>query len=264
MFMRPFFLLFLFCGYLLAEDPYLIAVTENDLSIFVDGVSMITGDFYVSEEDYVVAGAEPISTRRFYLSRGGFSQGMPHLHAVFIMGKSSFRKLQVIEPNGTLVEYSLDPNESGHAYEIGDDFYYKKRSKHFRPYNFLTAAQGVSNTASGNMSAKTQLKNQLVVFDYHNDPKGKSFTLYTADGTIRRYINDMGQTKEGAIVMDKEEGYPQASSKFYDQYTYRLEYEQLPNGHVRHCRWDSKNQFLGIYTSNLKGDKTFANLIFDR
>jgi RHS repeat-associated protein len=261
--MRYLFFL-LFSIQFLFSDPYITAITENDPSTFVDGVSMITGDFYLGEEDYVVAGAEPISSRRFYLSRGGFFEGMPHLHAIFVMGPEQ-RKLLVNEPNGTLVEYEIDCEGKkyydGPYYEIGDTFYHKKRSKFFRPNKFLTEAPGVSNTASGAMSAKTLLKNQAIVFDAKKDPKGKSFTLHAADGTIRHYSNDLGQEKEGCVVTGLEEGKPKVSKKFYDSYSYRLDYEQLPNGHCRCYEYDSKNQFVGIRTTNLKKDKTFAHIL---
>lgn len=58
--MRYLLLILLPFAALLAND-LTTAVTENDPSSLVEGVSVITGDFYLGEEDYVVQGAEPIS-----------------------------------------------------------------------------------------------------------------------------------------------------------------------------------------------------------
>ena len=97
------------------------AVTENDPSTLVEGVSVITGDFYLGEEDYVVAGVEPIPIRRYYLSAQGGIHEYPHLTATFDFLSNH---LVVSEPNGTPILYSP---ELGGKPMVGHEFYGKQK-----------------------------------------------------------------------------------------------------------------------------------------
>jgi hypothetical protein len=74
------------------------SVTENDPSSFVEGVSMITGDFCMQNQFYTVAGIEPIHLRSIYTSRGLSLSGYEHLTATFFLLTNI---LEVTEPNGT-------------------------------------------------------------------------------------------------------------------------------------------------------------------
>lgn len=173
--MRLWFFLLIPAVFLLANPTTI--VTENDPSTLVDGVSVITGDFYLGEEDYSVAGAEPIPIRRFYLSAIGAVNQYPHLTATFALIANN---LIIFEPNGTEVLYSADPANSPRG-SIGDAFFGKK--KHLFKYHsleFANSSPGITNTSTGSISAKSQLKNQTIVFDPSSDTKGKSFTLYAS------------------------------------------------------------------------------------
>lgn len=242
-------LLFLFTPFtlLLAISP--TAVTENDPSTLVDGVSVITGDFYLAEEDYLVAGAEPIPVRRFYLSAIGGIPQYPHLTATFAMQSN---KLITREPNGTEVFYLPDSASKARG-PIGDHFYgEKKQPLKYNSFNFATTSPGVTNTSTGIISAKSQLKNQTIVFDPSADKKGKSFSLYAADGTVRRYTNYENQEKSKSSL------YPAA----YIAYYYKLVSETFPNGRILHYEWNRKNQLVGMRTTNPQSTKTFASLSF--
>ncbi len=146
---------------------------------------MITGDFYFGEEEYVVAGAEPIPLRWFYLSRSGGIPEFPHLLATHYTATPR-RFLSVNEPNGTPVMY-------GEAFKKGDplngpigkDFYGQTSLILYKARLSPTEAFGISNTSTGEISAKSQLRNQRIVFDPHKDPKGKSFSLYAAPIQVR-------------------------------------------------------------------------------
>ena len=131
---------------LFANSPAPTAVTENDPATLVDGVSVITGDFYMGEEDYRVAGAEPISIRRFYLSAIGGIPQYPHLTATFV---SAFNQLSVREPNGTPVVYRADPSNPERG-PIGHEFYGKKKKPFkYHSADFANTSPGVSNTSTG-------------------------------------------------------------------------------------------------------------------
>ena len=67
--MRFFLSLFLIFSSLFADETIF---TENDPSFLVEGVSVISGDFYTYAEDYVVQGAEPIHIPRSYNSQERF------------------------------------------------------------------------------------------------------------------------------------------------------------------------------------------------
>lgn len=243
---RIFLLLPLF--YLFSHES-ITAVTENDPATLVDGVSVITGDFYAAEEDYIIAGAEPISICRSYLSAVGGINQYPHLTATFILVMD---KLLIDEPNGTQVVYAADSSNEGRG-DIGKEFYHKKKSLlRYHSVDFAKTAPGLTNTSTGNLSAKTQLKNQTIIFDPNYDNKGKSFTLHAADGTVRRYTHYLNQ--------EKPENGP--CGKFYIAYYYKLISETLPNGRVLHYEWDSKNCLVGMRTSNPHDTKTFVKVPF--
>ncbi|MBS0627304.1 MAG: hypothetical protein JSS09_03730, partial [Verrucomicrobia bacterium] len=67
--MYSFFFILLFSSLLCANTAI---VTENDPNTIVEGVSVITGDLYVLEEDLVIRGGQPICLSRSYVSQKGF------------------------------------------------------------------------------------------------------------------------------------------------------------------------------------------------
>lgn len=224
------------------------SVTENDPSSLVEGVSVITGDFYAFDEDYVVQGAEPIRLRRAYISREGIFRNYLHLSAGFCYQMNAFI---TNEPNGTPVLYFADPANKLLPV-IGDQFFgssHKKR-RAFRYNAFSKQDKGTANTKDGEISGKSNLKNQYIMLDPKNDPKGKSFTLHASDGTIRRYVNFLNQEKTKNPY----------GGDYYLNYSYKLISETLPNGHMIHYRWNKKNQVERIYTTNAKQDKIFASI----
>ena len=247
MFYLLFFLSFI-CS--VSADEFSLAVTENDPSTLVEGVSVITGDLYSFEEDYIVQGAEPIRLRRSFLSSEGVFKTYEHLTATFFCEGNCFF---VKEHSGTTLYYHADPQNRIHP-QIGEHFYGDKK-KHSKPlrYNaheYTQTSKGVANTSSGKMSAQTHLKNQYMVLDPTLDKEGKSFTLYASDGTKRRYEHLKGQKR-----LDL---YPSTAS--YLIYQYKLVSETLPNGHIIHYDWDSENRVDRIYTTNASKTKTYAQL----
>ncbi|MDE3046626.1 MAG: hypothetical protein KGJ02_08320, partial [Verrucomicrobiota bacterium] len=198
-------------------------VTENDPASLVEGVSVITGDLYTFEEDYVVQGAEPIHIKRAYISSEGDWSPYPHFIATLNVVSGRF---WVVEPNGTRLSYQI---ASEHK---------KKEPLRFN----LTPGQemlGLSNTSSGEISARTNLKNQSLLVD----PNHEAFTVFAADGTKRYYRAFKHQKKTDL-------GFGQ---KGYLLYHYGLEWEELPNGHRVDYRRGKQNELQEVITSSPRG-----------
>lgn len=204
-----------------------LTVTENDPSSLVEGVSVITGDLYSFEEDYIVQGAEPIRLPRSFIS-GESIRNYNHLTAVWF---SFLARVDVNEPNGTTL------------------YYYKEndKSKKYTAYEFTQTSKGVANTSKGRISAQTHLKNQYLLF---GDDKTKGFVLYASDGTQRVYEGMHGQKteKEGPL------------KGLYLSYAFKLVAETLPNGHIIRYLWNKENQLTTIYTATSSQSKIFARV----
>ena len=96
--MRILFILFIFfLKSLLQADT--IAVTENDPSTLVEGVSVITGDFYIQDEDIVIQGTQPIRLSRSYISQKGEGYwSFLSYHKIYMHWR--FKLVEVTEPSG--------------------------------------------------------------------------------------------------------------------------------------------------------------------
>ena len=195
-------------------------VTENDPSTLVEGVSVITGDFYTFEEDLVVPGAEPIRFQRAYVHSIGHVNQLPHLNAHWISGFFT-----VNEPNGTPVCYR-----------------HKKDNRFV--VSLPSTKSGVTNTASGRISARTNLKNQYLEIG----EKNKYFTLYAANGAKRQYRT---------LKSQKKVDLPYGGGKGYLIRFYRLENENLPNGNKIEYTWNDQDELIAIETKSCRS-KSFA------
>lgn len=218
-FVLLFFPFLLFCN---------VIVTQNDPSSLVEGVSVITGHFYTCEEDYVVQGSEPIRWQRSQISGAQTNSDFIHLFAFHIPATNIF---SVPEKNGTT-------------------FWYQPHPKIKQRYNILLKSGGITNTASGKVSAQTNLKNQHLSLNQN----GKKFTLHCANGTKKYYEelknqipSDLGLGQKGFIT-----------------YNYKLVHEELPNGNKINYCWNDQNQLETIYTTNPRHTKIYATLHLPR
>ena len=91
----------------------------------------------------------------------------------------------------------------------------------------------ITNCARGELSARNDLGNQYIL----SNSSGDHFRVYAADGTIRVF---------------KKTSYDNAITYFH------LQREELPNGHLVHYAYDSKNNLTEIKTTNADQSKTFA------
>ena len=193
--MQIFLLLLFLLSSLFANETIF---TENDPSFLVEGVSVISGDFYEYEEDYTVQGAEPIHVRHACLPNS-IPVDSNHLICTYScdLMYGGF-KLHLTEPNGTTFVYTPDALIPNHL----------KKCERFSAWKMIGAAAGITNTASGRISAQTNVWNHSVVFDQQKSYKDPipGFTLYAADGTIRRYKAAEGQVRQKVGVPDNKGG----------------------------------------------------------
>ena len=224
--------------------------TENDPSFLVEGVSVISGDFYTYAEDYVVTGAEPVHVPRSYNSLTGTSSlNLEYLSSIYM---PPVQKLIVTEPNGTPLCYMPNtpvPNR-----------FFKQGHMSFEAYSFARDAPGVANTASGQISAKTNLKNHYLCLDPHDAEQDapRGFDLYAANGTTRRYTRIPGQ-KPTEEEIPNSGLFSNKIKKTWYSARYRLDIEQLPNGNRICYSWQG-DQLREIRTTNPHGTKTYASL----
>lgn len=244
-----FFVFFLLAVELLGFD--VATVTENEPSSLVEGVSVITGDFCMRNHICTVQGAEPIHLNSTYVSAGAFLTGYEYCKADF---KRASYSISIQEPYGTQIDYFQEDLDKKHNHKK------KKKEKKvtgyvYTPDRFIRQSLGISNTASGTLSAQTHLKNHRLIL--HSDPK-KDFThsslvFYTSDGTVRRY----GGAKE------RNEMKIPGSDSIYLTYEYFLWQEELPNGHLLRYMWNN-DQLTEIRSTNKSGKKVFASMRVDK
>ncbi len=237
---RPIGSLFLFI--LLFTRPLFahVAVTENEPSALVEGiVSAVTGDLYALEDDIIIQGAEPLKLKRHYLSLkgGGHWAFFDHLAAA---DQPPLSFLLVNEPNGTTLKYHYKILEEGKHKK------HKKRRFIFRPLNLEQDAQGLTNTAKGKISAKTNLKNQSIQMD----EDAQQFALICPDGTKRVYK-----------AVPNQKPFSNGPIQVYYEYNYRLHSEELPNGNKILYEW-GKRRLHSIRTTDPSGQKTYARASF--
>ena len=259
------FLIFL-CNSLYAHYS---AVTEGEPSSLIEGIaSVITGDLYLSEEDILIEGAEPLRLKRNYVGTGKSHSIFPHMFAEFFVPGGM---ITVTEPNGTTLTYFHRPileqmehqKNKGKKDKSKKDKHKKKKNKKRskpkhgkQPYIFdpidFSRFPGVSNTARGTLSARNNIKNIHLDLDKDNE----HFTVYCADGTKRHY-RALQHQKRSTM---RSGPYKQ---KMQLQYFYYLESEELSSGNKIVYDWNKENSLLSVRTTNPSGTKTYARAVFD-
>lgn len=220
-----------------------VAVTENEPSALVEGlVNVITGDCYAYEEDILIPGAEPLKLKRSYISAKGEGKWI-FLESLLAHLLPLSNHVVLTEPNGTELLYRYAP---------------QKQQKHnaetiFYPLDLNQDASGLTNTARGILSGKTNLKNQHVSIQ---GDKGEKLLVHCANGTMRAYEALPNQNPETIKIGGKK-------IEYYDHYDYILKSESLPNGNQIIYDWKSQDGFLqSIRTTDPSGQKTYAQATF--
>ncbi len=242
------YFLFFFCLILrfLQGD---IAVTENHPETLVDGVSVITGDLYLQEEDLVVKGVEPIRLQRSYISNKGEGFWQFHSYHQAIVSEYTNR-IDLIQPSGTKLTYTRTDYE---------DVYTPFRLEEVDGQDL----KGWTNTASGKLSAKTNLKNQRIVMA----EDGKTFIVFAPDGIKRKYHiyerKVRGFLKKAKRALKWIFQNPEQKKKAGLPKTYRLIREELPNGNRIIYDWpDEEDDVWEIRSTSHYEDVTYAWIRF--
>jgi RHS repeat-associated protein len=197
---KVFFSVFFLIHCVLFSNP--VAVIENDPNTIVDGVSVITGDFYAQCDDVVVQGYEPIRLHRSYVSQKGegiWNFFQYHRALLRVGNKWNKGKLLLVEPNGSLLVYNWKEKKGRFTFTFND---------------LETDKNGMTNTARGPISARTNLKNQRIAMEKSE----KTFTVYAPDGSRRVYH----RIKEKSTAFETP---------------YQLIEEILPNGNMILYEW---------------------------
>jgi len=249
-------LLFVLCTLKLLSNPkdaYSMAVTEGEPSSLVEGmVSAITGDLYIEQSDVVIQGYVPLILPRFYLSgdgkgnRAGWSF-FEHLVAEYRSSQNE-HLITVQDAHQTAVVFYAPASEIVDKYEKR----VKRKKHHVSTIKFhppaLSTLPGVTNTAQGEIGARTNLKNASIKME----PDGSYFSLYCPDGTVRCYRAVHHQKHFDDIFLGHA----------YKTLEYLLQWEKLPTGSMIFYGYDSCNRVNVIRTANLNNTKTYAQATF--
>lgn len=212
------------------NDPYEMAVFGGEPSGVVDGcVNAITGDYFVSEVDWVIPGLEPIVIRRKYLSRecgddfGGWELFFNHLRIQRVKVTDGCRLLQVPEKEGFHLWYVGTFHKKGFKYELNGDY-----------------PEALTNCYTGALNGRMNAFNQVV----RQDPDNWDVILVdTANGTRRAYR-----------LLDKKKD------------TYFLIWESLPNTNRIHYHWEDvygEKRLKKIVTTDATAKREYAAAVFD-
>lgn len=215
------------------KRPSIVSVTEGDPASFISScVNALTGDFFISHEDLTIEGQEPIHLKRCYISGDG--QGKlakwslhPHLYG-FVQWAHGY--IHIAEPTGATLCYTT----------INNTKIRKSQNTNFKPLNINLFGKGLTNSAHGEISSRTNLKNNRVILSADN----QEISVHAADGTERCYGIIPGQHSK----VEKE---------FLTTHFYLL-WEKLPNGNMVHYTYDHNDEIASIKTTNASGSKTYA------
>ncbi len=195
-------------------------------SSLIEGkVSAITGKVYSYDEDYVIAGQEPIRINR--VCREGVWPLMPQLTATYERGYFC----KIVEPNGVSYEY-----KKGAKFKIGVEIW--TRYEFYHP-----TKKGRNNASSGRISGRSNHKNSYIALD----SKEKFFDYHAPDGAVRHFK----KTRLGNYFRLLSERLPNGNRIFYD-YSQDIEerhkgYITIQNGHL-----------IRIRTTDPSGQITYA------
>lgn len=197
---------------LFADGPAIAAHSQGEPSANIcNAVNILSGDFYINEDDIVVPGLEPIRLHRSYSSSTGRDYLFPHTLVKHYPQNNSF---VVTEFNGAKLTYSK--KRDSQDIFVADDNCFDK---------------GFTNSATGEIGAKSNLKNQYLEW------QGNNIVVVCPDGTKRIY------------------------KQIWDQQGYKeflLTREQKPNGNQILYIFNEKHILQEVKTVNPSETVTYA------
>lgn len=214
----------------LAANPSFVLDLENDPAALIEGrVNALTGRFSLYEEDLVIQGAEPIRISRTYVDDAQGDWRFTVDFAKILDTEKPYRWIIWEKDRCPILYKKVETVKRG-----GETFI------RCEPSNL---EKGFSNTSRGEISSRTNLKNQRALFD----EKFKNLIVESADGTVRTYKKIQHSDRE-----------------------YQLVSERLPNGNwvlydYKEIEMDSDRKqtlLASIRTTNSSQTKTFAKADF--
>ena len=238
---------FFFSSFLHAsETPYEQVVFGGEPSAVIDGcIDVITGSYFINEDDWVVNGHEPIPIRRRYLSSqadeekfGGWEFFFHHLVAIreCVEVETEPKRNCNDEDVTYFYHYELSlPEKYGFSLNYKTKIYSlsptEGKYKLKEPY-----PKSLTNCFTGEIGARLNAYNNKVYTDPNN---ARVILVESADGTKRGYEN-----------IDQ------------DSYYY-LRWETLPNTNIIHYQWQKSlraRRLSKITTTDATGQKHYAFL----
>ncbi len=210
-------------------NPHVLAVTEGEPHLHIcDSVNPLTGDFYISRNEIVIEGAQPLPIPILYISGDGQTdykgkvgfEILPHLKLVHFVDDRRVARVDrviVAEKNGSRLSFD----------RALENEYLMDFKKH---------GDGITNDARGEIGGRTHLQNYRVL---KTNPR--EMVVYTADGTERIYqfkhvVKEIGESWE----------------------LFLLESEKLSNGNRIYYSYHSNGKIKLIKTTNPDGTKIYA------
>ncbi|MDX8430656.1 MAG: hypothetical protein SNF33_02450 [Candidatus Algichlamydia australiensis] len=245
--MKRLFFLFTVLVHLSAQTPIEEATsTFSKLPSWTvaDCVSPISGQYFISENDLVVRGAQPLPLPRNYLSldqygKGGWSDRNHLLLKARKVGNNYF--------------YFSTHDVSGIPLIFGD----KHASKHHAKKFYLNREiyEGtLLNTAIGEVGGRTNLKNAYADFS------GDACRVHMPDGTVRIYGKKLKKTKSSSYIFGDQK------LRTIHSYRYCLTEERLPNGNRIFYSWTTNPKYTvlkSVYSSGPRKNSVYAVAIYN-
>jgi RHS repeat-associated protein len=208
-------------------------------SSFVNNVNTIFGSFHDAETDLIVPGPTPLHFTRYYNSESFFhgplgymAMGVNYPGSIkgLLRNEVSYDEVTILEDGGSILHYATnDPADA-------------KKCKYYLHREVIH--EGFTNTGSGEISGRTNLKNSYYTFEAKNpddqeeDSRG-IWKGFLADGSMRKYF------------------------KTYDyEDAMNLKYEQKPNGNILLFDYHKTGRVKNIEVKNSKEKHVLAWLHF--
>lgn len=252
------------------STPSHLAVTRGVSSSFVEGcVNVITGDYYISQNDILVKGKEPIKISRVYLSKNNETKNcgwnfFPYMTAILnLKTYTCFAP----EKDGSILAYKIPKRK--YKYKKHTHWFNSKKTKkkikkkneeakvhNNTNYVFELKEEsyeaGITNASHLEISGKINVKNNYVVAN----GKLNSFTIAAPDGSWRRYSKVAEKKSKNAQKFGEYKNIP---SQYY---TCLIREECLANGNYILYEYDEYDRLKKITTTNCHKNKTYAWVIF--
>ena len=232
------------------NDPYELAAFGGEPSSIIGGcVSAISGDYFFSDDTLIVKGYEPIHLQNRYISRSGKKPdagwGFFENHLI--------AQLQVMKSPMGKIYYLALPDKSGVKLVYTDNLMSQSKKERLQ-FNLLGTSGGLTNCSKGEISARLNLKNNVV---YRDSNDLKQIIVEGADGSKRCYRCKESLKFEQSL---KEYKVDQKTVSFY------LSWESLPNGNCiqyEYAQIHRKWLLESITTKSNDGKQIFAWVMFE-